>query len=81
MKDISYELKKLDAYHGTEYAQRIIELFNEFPNDSSQIDNYVENRVYAIAVSADKAIAKGIRCKIEDVAEMISIDKRHVALC
>ena len=79
MKDISCELKKLDAYHGAEYAQRIIELFNEFPNDSSQIDNYVAKRVYAIAFSADEAIAKGIRCQVEDAVEMISSEKRHVA--
>ena len=36
MKYISCELEKLDTYQGIEYAQRIIELFNDFP------DNYVE---------------------------------------
>ena len=73
MNNITLELKKMDAYNGIEYAQRIIELFNEFPDDGRQIDDYVEKRVYAIAASADEVIAKGIRCQLEGVAEVISL--------
>ena len=58
MNNITLELKKMDAYNGIEYAQRIVELFNEFPDDSKQIDDYVEKRVYAVAASADNAISK-----------------------
>ena len=62
MKSLANELKKMDTYVGIEYAQRMIELYKEFPNEESIIDKYIENRVYAVAVSADEAIAKGKRC-------------------
>ena len=58
MKNLADELKKMDAYSGEEYAQRMIELMDEFPNDTKQIDEYIENRVYAVAASADKVIAE-----------------------
>jgi len=58
MKDLACELKKMDSYSGVECANLILELMDEFPNDRKQIDEYIENRVYAVAASADKVIAE-----------------------
>ena len=73
MKELSCELKKMDSYSGIEYGQRIIELCKEFPNDRLQIDEYIENRVYAIAASADEVIAKGVRYQLGEIAEVLSL--------
>ena len=66
MKNLSNELKKMDAYTGIEYAQRITELYKKFPNDKRQIDEYIENRVYFVAESADEAIAKYDKYRLEE---------------
>ena len=70
MKDLANELRKMDAYTGTEYGQRIVELIDEFPDDRKQIDEYIENRVYAVAASADEAIARGIRCQLGEIVQL-----------
>ena len=72
MKDLSFELRKLDSYSGIEYAQRIIELYKEFSNNEKQIDKYIENRVNAIAASADKTIERGVMYKLGEVEEALS---------
>ena len=73
MEDLSYELKKMDSYSGIEYGQRLVALFEAFPNDRKQIDDYIEKRVYAVAASADEAIAKGIRCQLGEIAKFLSL--------
>ena len=73
MKNLADELKKMDAYSGDEYAQRMIELMDEFPNDTKQIDEYIENRVYAVAASADKVIAEVKKWQLGQVSEIISL--------
>ena len=69
----------MDAYSGNEYAQQIIELYNEFPNDRRQIDEYIENRVYAVATSADEVIAKAVRYQLGEIAEILSLS--YIARC
>ena len=59
MKVLASELKKMDAYSGIDYAQRIIKLYQEFPNEEKDIDEYIEKRVYAVAASANEVILKG----------------------
>ena len=73
MKDLSCELKKMDAYSGIEYAQQIIELYKEFPNNEKQIDEYIENRVNAVVASADEAIAMGVRCQLGEITKVLSL--------
>ena len=73
MEDLSYELKKMDLYSGIEYGQRLVELFEAFPNDHKQIDDYIEKRVYAVTASADEVIVKGIRCQLGEIAKILSL--------
>jgi len=73
MKDLADELKKLDSYSGVECANLILELMDEFPNDSKQIDEYIENRVYAVAASADEVIAGVKKWQLGQVSEIISL--------
>jgi hypothetical protein len=46
MKNLEFELKKLDLFSGVEYGKLICELYQDFPNDEKQIDKYIENRAY-----------------------------------
>jgi hypothetical protein len=73
MKDLSCRLKEMDSYSGIEYGQRIVELMDKFPNDRKQIDEYIENRVYAVAASADEVIARVVRWQLGEVAEVLSL--------
>ena len=73
MKDLACELKKLDSYSGVECANLILELMDEFPNDTKQIDEYIENRVYAVAASADEVIAGVKKWQLGQVSEIISL--------
>jgi len=68
MKALSVELKKLDSFTGIEYGQRVTELYKEFPNDREKIYQYIENRVYAVAASADEAIALCEMYQLEEIA-------------
>jgi hypothetical protein len=73
MKDLSCRLKEMDSYSGIEYGQRMVELMDEFPNDIKQIDEYIENRVYAVAASADEAIARVVKLRLGEVSEVLSL--------
>jgi len=73
MKDLSCKLKKMDAYSGIDCAMQIHELYKEFPNDRQQIDEYIKNRVYAVAASADETIAMGVRYQLGEVKEVLSL--------
>jgi len=73
MKDLMSELKRLDSYCGVECAEKVLELYKEFPNNEKQIDKYIENRVYAIAASADETIAMGVRYQLGEVKEVLSL--------
>jgi len=73
MKELSNELEKLSAYSGVECAKKIIELYDEFPNDEKQIDEYIEKSAYEVAASADEAIAKGVRYQLGEVKEVLSL--------
>ena len=68
MKTLSEELKKLDSYTGIEYGQRVTDLYKDFPNDREKIYEYIENRVYDVATSADEAIAKCARYQFGEIA-------------
>ena len=73
MKELADELKKLDAYSGIEYGQQILELFKKYPNNESQIDEYVEKRALAVAASADAVIADVKKWQLGEVAEIVSL--------
>ena len=73
MKSLEDKLKKMDSYSGVEYAQQMIDLYKEFPNNIKEIDEYVENRVYSVAASADEVIAKGIRYQLGEISEILSL--------
>jgi len=68
MKVLFEELKKLDSYSGLEYGQRVTDLYKDFPNDREKIYEYIENRVYAVSVSADEAIAKCAKYQLGEIA-------------
>ena len=73
MKDLISELKKLDLYSGVECAEQILELYNEFPNDGKQIDEYIGNRVSTTISSADETIASCVRYQLGEIAEILSL--------
>ena len=73
MKDLSNELEKLNAYSGVDCAKKILCLYKEFPNEEKQIEDYIEKRVYAVAASADEAIAMVVRHQLGEVKEVLSL--------
>ena len=73
MKTLEDKFKKIDSYSGVEYAQRMIELYKEFPNEERQIDEYIKNRVYAVAASADKVIDKAVKYQLSQVKDVLSL--------
>ena len=73
MKDLKRELEKMDAYSGVECAKQIHEIYKEFPNDRDKIYKYIENRVYAVAASADEVIAMCVRPQLGEIAEVLSL--------
>jgi hypothetical protein len=56
MNNITCELKKLDEYRGVECAKKIHQLYLKYPDYTTIIDKYIENRVYTVIASADKII-------------------------
>ena len=73
MKDLASELKKMDVYSGVDCAKQFHDHYEEFPNDTRQIDKYIENHVYTVVASADEVIAKGIRYQLGEIAEVLSL--------
>jgi len=73
MKYLSNELEKLSAYNGVECAKQILELYNEFPNDEKEIDEYIERHAYTVITSADEVIANGVRYQLGQVKDVLSL--------
>ena len=73
MKELTSELQKLEAYSGVECGKRVLELYQEFPNDEKTIDEYIEKRVHATVASADAVIADVKKWQLGEVAEIISL--------